>query len=108
MIKGPDRTELDSLHAGLALMRQELSQAKREWAISQEEVYKRLVWYSHLERLLIVASGFLKDPSRLDELEEIVERCRLVHRFVSPAVNTPEQEQERAERADVVPWARPA
>lgn len=101
-------TELEAIRAGLALVQQELARMKREQAISEEEVYKRLVWYSHLERMAAIAGDYVNGRATRADLEEIVKECRLVHRFVSPAVNTPEQEAERAEAANVLPWRKPA
>lgn len=97
------RTELDSLHAALFHMRQELSEVQRNQGIHDEETYKRLVWYSHLERLAVVAIAFCAGKRTREDLDEIVAQVKSVHRFVSPGVRTPEQEAVADEE-----WRKPA
>jgi hypothetical protein len=100
------RRELDGLQAALAAIRLEFVQYKRGVAISEEEIHKRLLWYSHLERLVVVVNEFVsaKPEQRMEaerELRETFEQVRMVHRLCSPATLEPEVEQERATAAGV-------
>lgn len=97
------RTELDALHAALFHMQQEFAKLRREQGIQSEEVYKRLVWYSHLEQLAIKALAWDAGKGSEEELREIVGQVRKVHRFVSPGVRSPGQEAEAEKQ-----WRRPA
>jgi len=79
------RRELDALHAQVFMLEQELAQHRRSVAIDEEEVHRRLVWYSALEQLTIEVGVYLRTGDDL-ALREMWQAVKRLHSDVSPAV----------------------
>lgn len=82
----PDlRAEIDALHAALFSLQVEFGQMRRSVGVNEEEVHRRLVWYSALEQLTIEVGVYLRtgDDTALRDMWMAVKR---LHGDVSPAI----------------------
>lgn len=78
------RHSIEVLEAALFQMRQDLNTLRRDQAISEEEVTRRLTWYAALEQLTIHVGTYFNTGNDT-QLREAYEQVRAIHRLVSPA-----------------------